>query len=146
MEWIIVANASTARIYEALSRHSIKQIHNFEHRQSRMKAEQLVTDFPAHRRSPVYAGGSYTERSDPHHHEVEKFAVEIAKIIEQAHARSQFEQIVLIMPPEFLGIFLKHLSDTSKDSIRLSINKDYTKRDEQAIKEAVYPAFDTITI
>lgn len=146
MEWIVVANSSRAYIYEAPSRNTLKQILNWEHPSSRMKTEQLVTDFPAHQRGPLQGHSSDTERANPKHNEVMHFVKQLTDFIEKGRARSQFTHLVLIMPPEFLGLALKHLSTSSRDLIRSSIHKDYTQLDAPELRTIVYPQLEPLTL
>jgi protein required for attachment to host cells len=141
MEWIISANSSSARVYEVLSRNTIKPKYTLEHVQSRMKSESLVTDRPGQR-----APHSFTESANPKEVEANRFAKHLADLIERARATNQFEQLVLVMPPEFLGLVSSHLTDLTKDLIRETHTKDYTKLPVQELQSLVYPEFDSIMI
>lgn len=130
--WIMIANASQAYCYscEQKSLHNGKLkldlLETYEHPESRKKGSDLISDRPGHFQSSV-SHASYAGTSDPKETEADHFAREIAEILEKAHNKNEFEQLILVVPPHFQGLLNKHLSKNIEPLISHTIQKDYTK-------------------
>lgn len=108
--WIVLANASRARICERLEGEAGDGLHDlmdFVHTQSRQKGSELGFDQPGHVErgmgSGLRGGTDLSPRSDPRHKEHERFAREIAQYLDQAVSMRHCERIVLIASDPFLG-------------------------------------------
>jgi protein required for attachment to host cells len=63
---------------------------------------------------------------EPHEVESERFAHSIAKLLEKGLAENQYEQLVLIAPPHFLGLLRAAIGDPVRKHVELTLDKDYT--------------------
>lgn len=121
-DWIVVADASSARVFEreGRSRH-IDLLFSLRHDESRLTTHELVTDRPG-RKGRMTPGGSsaYTsvpQETDPHDVEHERFAREIAERLGQSAERHEFDRIHLVMPPRFLGRVRPLLNHAAKERV-----------------------------
>ena len=65
-------------------------------------------------------------RTDPHRHEEEAFAREIADILEKARKRDAFDQLVVVAPPKALGDLRAAFTRPLQARIKAELNKDLT--------------------
>lgn len=122
--WIMVANASHAKLFANTGpKKGLELIKELIHPESREKAANLVSD-----RTGNFAGsGSYAQPTDPHQHEVDRFAQEISHALEAGRVSNAYEKLVLVASAPFLGVLNHRLSAQVRHKVSDSINKDYTQ-------------------
>ncbi|MEK6747722.1 MAG: host attachment protein [Pseudomonadota bacterium] len=125
--WILVANASEARLYNNVKdSQDIEIVKEFSHPASRAKGSELASD-----RSGAYqsqgASGSYAEPSDPKDYEVERFAMELSKELEAGRTANRFVSLILVAAPHFYGLLKTHIGVHLNAMVTAHITKDYTK-------------------
>lgn len=138
--WLLVANASKARVYRFCKAHFLQSVdqkdlelkEECEHANSRKKAVELITDNPG-----KFGHGSFVEASDPKEHEAERFAIELAEKLETGRKENQYRELIIAAPPAFLGLLKKHLTNDSSKKIFKTIEKDYTAHDDKALATAL---------
>lgn len=131
--WVVVANASVARIYERNK--GLHLITELEHPESRMKRADLVTDRPGYMQSVGNGHGSRQPATDPKTHEAEEFAIEVAKLLDHERASGRFQRLVLVASTPFMGMLKSRLHAQTAELVTDTIEKDYTKEDEKTIYE-----------
>lgn len=123
--WIVVANASCARIYsKTKGDHQLSLVKELEHPDSRKKASDLVADGKG-RYMARAAVGTYSSRTDPKEVEAEHFAKELADILEHGRTGNDFKALILVASPPFQGMIKEHMSDHLLAQISETIPKDY---------------------
>ena len=126
--WILIANASVARLY---ANHGVKKglelIKEFSHPESREKSSELVSDRPGHNQGHGNGHGSFVPATQPKQNEAGRFAQELAKELEQGRANNIYDRIILIASSPFIGLLNSRFSNHVRDLITDSIEKDYTK-------------------
>lgn len=131
--WVVVANASIARIYERnKGLHLVTQL---EHPESRMKRAELVTDRPGHMQSVGNGHGSRQPATDPKTHEAEAFALEVARLLDHERAAGKFNRLVLVASTPFIGMLKQRLAPQTAELVSDTIEKDYTKEPEKEVWE-----------
>jgi protein required for attachment to host cells len=127
--WIVVANASQARLFENDGpKKGLRLVKEMDHPESREKAANLVSD----RVGNFQGSGSYAQPTDPKHHEMDRFALEIANELEGGRVKNAFARLVLVVSSPFIGRINQHLTAQVKNKVSETIEKDYTKL---AVKE-----------
>lgn len=122
--WIVVANASQAKLYENQGpKKGLQLVKEMDHPESREKAANLVSD----RIGNFQGSGSYAQPTDPKHHEMDRFASEIASELETGRVKNAFSRLVLVSSAPFIGRVKQHLTEHVKGKISDMIEKDYTK-------------------
>jgi protein required for attachment to host cells len=127
--WILVANASLAFLYESRGRAAgIKLIRTFEHPSSRAKGADLISDRPGHATTSGRGDRrtAMEPNTNPRRHEQERFAHELARELDVAHAKRRYDKLVLTASAAFLGMVKSQLPKDVERSIIHSQNKDYT--------------------
>src|SRR5687768_13364490 len=111
VHWVLIADASRARLFA-----SDEDLEKFDtvdtmlHAESRVKAADLVSDERG--RGTAGPGGAqtaYDRHTDPHRATVDAFARTVAHRLRDGRVHGEFERLVLVAPPQFLGMVRGHL-------------------------------------
>lgn len=136
--WILVTDTGQAKIFKAIKTKlfdknadskDLTLIQEITHPESRKRDQDFVTD-----KSGKFGSAAFESPTDPKHHENDRFALEITKILAQAHHQNEYYDLILIAPPAFMGLIHKHLDHEVKKIVCKEIEKDYTRI---AIKELI---------
>jgi protein required for attachment to host cells len=137
--WILVCDASRARLLRTTSKNrGLVMIEAFEHRESRAHVRDLMAD--AHGRKPVgpvpasraYGPGGGHGRpgaepdTDAKEVEAQKFARELAGMLEKRLNEHAYDQLIIAAPPHFLGTVRNAVSTQVAKHIEATIDKDFT--------------------
>ena len=134
--WILVANASLARLYENLGPNKgLKLIKEMIHPESRLKNSELVTDRPGAMASAGNGQGAKQPHTQPKAHEAKVFAQELAQELYQGRTRNAFGRAIVVAPPAFMGLLNTVLDHPTAQLITDRFEKDYTKSSEPLLKE-----------
>jgi len=134
--WVVSANSSRATLYTAKSPIAPLELQfQLNHPEARMKSSELVSD-RAGRTFDSQGQGRHAmeQRVDPHEHERELFAREVAQQLESLRSRHAIDELVLVAAPAFLGELRAALSDPLKALISKEISKDYTGLDATQLR------------
>lgn len=116
--WVLVADASRARIFEAESRLGpIRELHDLVHPASRVREQGLVSDSPGQGRGHALGGGpghSVGHEHDASRTEEERFAREVAESLARACAKGRFQRLHVLAAPRFLGLLRKRLDGATR--------------------------------
>ena len=126
--WILVANASEAKLYAntGISK-GLEKVAAFDHPDSRKKNSDLVTDRSGHMQSAGNGHGARQPATDPKQHEHENFAREIAHHIEHGRTGNQYQRLIVAAEPHFRGLLNNTFSTQVHSLISENLEKDYTK-------------------
>jgi protein required for attachment to host cells len=134
--WVLVANGSQARIFNMDgAKKNITLIKEFNHPESRMKTDQLSSDRSGNFNGSNIGSGSYTEATDPKSYEMERFALELAKSLEEGRATNKFGKVVLVASPHFLGLLKQNMGEQLGKAVSHTVQKDYTAINERDMLE-----------
>jgi protein required for attachment to host cells len=128
-QWILVADASRARIFSVPENNKPWQLEReLEHPNSRAKATDLTTDVPGRVKQSFGAGSrpAMEDPTDPKEIEAQAFARSLAAELEKGLNQNRFERVTLVAPPHFLGLLRGTVSEQVVKRIQHSVNKDYT--------------------
>jgi len=130
--WILVANASLAKLYANLGpKKGLKLIRELAHPESRRKNGDLVSD----RAGNMPAGGSAEPQEFPKQHEARLFAHELARTLYQGRAGNAFQRAILCAPPGFMGMLNSCLDGPTVQMVSDRYEKDYTKSSEAELSK-----------
>mgnify|MGYP005664286107 CR=1 FL=1 len=128
--WILVANSSEANLYASASmvtlndRTDLKAFESFYHPESRERSGDIASDRSGNFKHGG-GSGSFVEESDPHDHEVVKFAKQVADFVNQEHAANKYDDLVVVAPPGFYGHLKQNFSNQVSSALSKYIDKDY---------------------
>lgn len=135
--WVIVADASRARIFEtrALGR-GLHELEDLANPAGRAHRSDLLADAGGRTYSSSGArSGTSEPRSDPVEHEVEVFAKRLADRIEQGRVERRFERLVFVAPPRFLGLLRDKCCRETGKLVEFELAKDLSRLDAATIDE-----------
>lgn len=153
--WILAGDASRARLFQAEVRRGkpvrLTQVEAFEHPESRARVRDLMAD--AHGRKPVgpvpasVAGGQQgahgrpgaEPETDPKEVEAQKFARELAAVLERGARDQAYEHLYLVAAPHFLGLLRAAIDPQVDKFVALTLDKDLTRADLAEIRERFEP-------
>lgn len=135
--WVVVANKAEARIYsQKRLRGPLSLVKTLTHEEGRAHLQDLVSDRP----------GRVHDRTGPARHSMEpdtgfkeedllRFTRDLADHLATAHQRKEFDRLVLIAAPAFLGMLRKTISPHVAEIIIDEIPKDMIGQDAERIQE-----------
>ena len=134
--WIVLADAATARLYEPQAgRRDWKVIAELTHPQSRAKESELGRDKPGRVKQSAGSRAAMEPPTPRKKVEMEKFARQLAKALDDALVRKAYDRLVLVAPPEFLGILRATLPERVEARVAASVEKDYLHLDPPSVRE-----------
>ena len=113
-EWIVIANASQARILQRRRGEGLQLAHTFSHPQGRWRAGELARDKAGRETGASGVGGAtYEMHPDARSKERTRFARELGDFIEQAARDGRFGVLAIFAASPFLGDVKHGLGDAS---------------------------------
>ncbi len=103
-DWILIANATRARVLQRKPDARVVEVQSFEHPQSRSKVSDLADDRAGSERTDRSFGGtSYAPRVDAKQKEHLRFARELAEYLERQANEGRFQSLQVFASSPFLG-------------------------------------------
>lgn len=133
--WILVADRSRARLFTARADRSLAEVENRLNPEGRAQDRELVSDRAS--RMPEMAGRprGALDAASAGDHVAERFARSLCDLLEQGRTRNDYERLVLVAPPEFLGFLHGAIGEQARRSIAAEINKNLTERRADEIRD-----------
>lgn len=126
-DWILIANASRARLLEQETKDRVKELKSFEHPQGRSRAGELTTDRAGYQRTDrTFGAASFQPRTDPRQKEHSLFARELAEYLEREAQLGTFASISLLASSPFLGELKAQLGAGTKRLLGVTRDVDLT--------------------
>ncbi len=132
--WVVVAESSRAKIFEVElneSTKSLKELTGFTHSVSRSHKKQLSGYQQKESRHSQLTTSLDTHKG----HERTEFARSISEHLNSARNKGQFNKLILMSPPKFLGDLRKNLGNETNKYVVSAIDKNlvrHTIKDIQA--------------
>ncbi|MES2191417.1 MAG: host attachment protein [Pseudomonadota bacterium] len=127
-DWILIANASHARLLEHRPGKPLTLLQTFEHPQSRRKAGELGTTKAGHEfGASGFAGAAYYSRVNAKDKEQIRFARELAEMLEQEARQNTFQAVSLFASSPFLGELKQELGDMTAQLLTTACDIDLTR-------------------
>lgn len=121
--WILIANASRARLLELEPKDKVRELRSFEHPGGRSRASELA-GFPSTDRDHGAAG--FQPRIAPKQKEQALFARELADYLEREAQLGTFASLSLLVSSPFLGELKAALGSGSQRLLGVTRNVDLT--------------------
>ncbi|HHO54331.1 MAG TPA: host attachment protein [Deltaproteobacteria bacterium] len=128
MHWIIVADASRARVFsagETLERFVLE--HEIDHPQGRAHTHELVSDSQGRSRGSGGPPSAQPPHTAPHEVELQRFARSLAAKLRRGRLEGRYERLILAAPPRFLGALRGALDPPTLGRVVESLAHDWTK-------------------
>ncbi len=144
--WIVSANASRARIFaQQGSTAGMEEVSDFVNEAVRLRSSDTETD----RLGPTSGTGSihntggatpnklYQPRVSPEKHQAELFARDLCDFLLKAAQEGQYEELDLVVSPQFLGAVRQLLDPEVRSRVKVEIDKDYTHLSGDALLDQI---------
>lgn len=129
--WVLVADGAHARFLENLGPgKGLQPALDHELQQDLPPNREIVTDKPGRGAGPNAGRHGYAPRVDWHEFEKERFAHQVARLLDKACAENRFDRLVLVAPPKALGYLRSELDKRTRDSVTGELQKDLTHADD----------------
>lgn len=127
--WILVADGARARILKNEGPgKGLQPAVDQEFRHALPRTRELGVERPGRtQESATSARHALDNPVDWHRFEKEKFAKEMAKILDKAAAAGEFERLVLVAPPRTLGDLRGALAAATRKMVSGELDKDLTQ-------------------
>lgn len=148
--WILVANTSSARLFEGQRRYSspgefefesLEKIDEWTHEEGRARNQELETDRPGRhydRSGPGEGSGNksgWEPAEEPKTHEARGFARTLAERLQRGFEGDEFDALVVAAPPKFLGLMRESTDPRIHQVIESEIGKDLSGESIHDLKE-----------
>lgn len=114
--WIVVANKSEARIYNAQkSLQALEEVETVNNVAARMREADLTSDKAGAMRDSSAGSGPRTYRKEETalSHSLELYTHQLSKMLGKAIDRNKFSHLLLVAEPGYLGVLNKELQRRS---------------------------------
>lgn len=126
-DWILIANATHARLLQHESGAPMVIVKSFAHPESRSKVSDRADDRAGHERTDHRFGGtSFQPRTDPQRKEHDQFAREIAAYLEAEALQGTFHSLRVFASSPFLGEIKARLGKASLQLLAGTHERDLT--------------------
>lgn len=140
LDWIVVANAARARIFERDDENqALREIADLVHAQSRQKASELGTDRPGRVRKSD-ASTAFSPHPELRTREHQRFAHELANVLEEAALAHRMPGLVLLASNPFLGELKAELGDAARRVLKHAAPVDLTTYQHAELERRVTQA------
>jgi len=133
--WIVVADASRARIFTADKPASpINEIETLSNPEARLHEGDLVSDRAGRGSNGNGARHGYGTRDEAKGEKANRFAAEVCRHLEQGRNANAVARLYVMAAPTFLGLMRKHCSNALRNLISAEISADLTTQPPDRIR------------
>jgi len=156
MTWVLVCDASRARLFQAAPRgDELVLLDEMAHPESRAHARDLMSDAqgrkpvgpvparPGHGQNGAYGRPGAEPDTDPKEVEAQKFARQLAERLEKGLNDHAYDRLVVTAPPHFLGLVRASVSTQVERRVGATFDKDLTSMDAAEIARRLGDALQT---
>lgn len=136
---IVVADEREANFFDLGNAQAAPQARGALHNEAAAQPDRELETDRAGRRFGGTDGNRHAvdgERSTQRH-ETEQFAREVARTLDGARVRHEFDRLVLIAPPRMLGLLRDALPTTCRSVVTAEVAKDFVHHGVETIRDAV---------
>jgi protein required for attachment to host cells len=145
---VLVADQSEARLFDLGPQRALEFVGRLADPLAHLHDRDLVSDRPGRKfdHAPLTAGrrGATAHHSTggehaPRRHEAETFARRIAAELERTHGRGEFEGLIVMSGPAFLGLLRQALPEAIRSTVLAEVAKDLLHQSIDSIVEHLPP-------
>jgi protein required for attachment to host cells len=135
--WIVVADSSAARIFRADEPDgALTELESIAHPEGRMLARELTSDLPGRAFDSAGQGRHIVENQvGPRQQAAIDFANFLSKRLDKARVQHEAERLVLVAPPDFLGLMRKALTIATHRMVVLELDHNFVKLPPKELRE-----------
>ena len=135
--WVVVADSTRARIFNAESSSAaLSEMEGLANTEGRLHDRDLTSDLPGRSFDSSKAGGRHAMEppTDPKQELAIEFARLIARHLDAARVKRDYEQLVIIAAPTFLGLLREQLTNTCRKLVDFEFNKNLVQQTAEEIR------------
>jgi protein required for attachment to host cells len=134
--WVLVAESSRAKLYRVNGRLApFTEIEALVHPESRMHEGDLVSDSAGSDGGSVGQGRHVIDnRISARDHESLEFARTLANRLDSGRTNGDFDKLVLVAPPEFLGHLRSNLSKEVMSMVSRQVDKNLVQKPAEVLR------------
>ena len=127
--WVVVAESSRAKIFELDKKNApLRELQGFAHTASRSHEHDLTSDLPGRtHNSATHSSHRLSQHSSPKAHESVEFARTLGSHLDEALNRGEFDKLIIMSPPGFLGYLRKEMSYETSKHVVSEIDKNLVR-------------------
>lgn len=137
--WIMVAHEAGARVFESRGLgKGLELVETIEHPKGRERDRDVDSDRPGRsfrKNSGDPRRAAMSRSEDPHDRVVSDFARVLAAKLQHARAENQYERLVLVAPPRFLGLLRSSIDRPTAQLVVGSVDKNLASSNEAELIE-----------
>ena len=136
--WILVADASRARIFSANKALSpLNEIRALTSPEARLHEGDLVTDKGGRDRNPGVGAHGYNVEDAHKQDNAERFAAHVCQELEAARNAGEFRKLYVVAAPSFLGMLRRHQSNSLRQLVAGEVDKNLSTQDAASIRKCL---------
>lgn len=131
--WILSANRSSASLFERDGK-TLRRLQDIAHPEGTKQNRETGTDAPG-RSFDSFGQGRHamSTAQEPVEHIAQKFALELAELLNKGRVKHAYDKLILIAEPKFLGLLRAALDKNTATLVSHTISKDLPHIDEEGI-------------
>lgn len=136
--WILVADASRARIFSADKALSpLQEIRALTSPEARLHEGDLVTDKGGRDRNPGVGAHGFSVEDEHKQDNAERFASLVCQELEAARNAGEFRKLYVVAAPSFLGMLRRHQSSSLRQMVAGELDKNLSTQDAASIRKCL---------
>ena len=141
--WIVVADSSKARFFNAPAGGKLEELETLTHPQSRLPEQDMSRDRPGLAMDGGGQGRHGLEpSSDPKRQEAQIFSRIVADTLDKAHGQQKFQKLALFAAPAFLGMLREQMTKAVAGTIFLEVSKNISALSVSEIQKHLLAELD----
>jgi protein required for attachment to host cells len=136
--WILVADASRARIFTAEKALSpLLEIRTLTSPEARLHEGDLVTDKGGRDRNPGVGAHGFSTEDEHKQDNADRFAALVCQELETARNAGEFRKLYVVAAPGFLGKLRHHQSTSLRQMVAGEMDKNLSTQDAASIRKCL---------
>lgn len=146
--WIVVSDSSAARIFSIVDpTDQPVELESIVHPEGRMLARELTSDLPGRAFDSAGQGRHAVESEvGPREQAAIDFAILLSKRLERARVQHEAEHLVLISPPDFLGLMRKSMTAEARRMVVLELDRNFVKLPPKELRERLAEKLEELPV
>lgn len=134
--WLLVADSVRGRVFQIDSpTGSLTEIITLAHPEGRLHEQALTSDLPGRTFDRAGQGRHVMEdRISAKEQDNIRFAMRIAEHLDAMRMERKFERLIIVAPPEFLGILSAKLSAATEKMVSMRVDKNLAQKSAKEIR------------
>ncbi len=135
--WLLVADSVRGRIFEAdTPTGAITEIMTLAHPEGRLHEQALTSDLPGRTFDRGGQGRHAMEdRISAKEQDNIRFALRLARHLDAMRIEGKFARLIVVAPPDFLGLIYAKLSPATQKLISMRIDKNLAQKTAREIRD-----------